>query len=87
MKTTNKIRIDFSLRREVFFVVIGAIIGAITMVVPKTFFEMNLGLPYYLTWIVFGHIVGINSDLAIIAGIGIHMLTAISIGIVLGLFL
>ena len=30
-------RVDFSLRREVIFVAIGAIIGAITMVVPITF--------------------------------------------------
>jgi len=37
MTQNSLVRIDFSLRREVFFVVIGAIIGAITMVVPITF--------------------------------------------------
>ena len=86
MKTTD-VRIDFSLRREVFFVVIGSIIGAATMVVPKTIFETALGLPYYLTWIAFGHILGIYSSASILAGIAIHIITAISIGTVVGIFL
>jgi hypothetical protein len=43
------IRIDFSFKREVFFVVIGAIVGAVAMVIPKTLFEVQMGLPYYLT--------------------------------------
>jgi hypothetical protein len=46
-----------------------------------------MGLPYYLTWIAFGHIVGIYSPASIIVGITIHILTAISIGIILGIFL
>lgn len=58
----QKIRIDFSLRREVFFVVIGAIIGAITFAIPETIFEVQMGLPYYLSWIVFGHILGVYSS-------------------------
>jgi hypothetical protein len=44
----QKIRIDFSLRREIFFVVIGAIIGAITFAIPETIFEVQMSLPYYL---------------------------------------
>src|ERR687888_2744881 len=83
----QQIRIDFSFKREVFFVVIGAIIGAITFVIPKTIFEVEMGLPYYLSWIVFGHVIGVYSSASVIAGIGIHMLTAISIGVVLGIFL
>src|SRR5919198_3700648 len=86
-KKAEQIRIDFSLKREVFFVVIGAIIGAITFVIPKTIFEVEMGLPYYLSWIVFGHVIGVYSSASVIAGIGIHMLTAISIGIVVGIFL
>ena len=35
-RKVEQIRIDFSLKREVFFVVIGAIVGAITFVIPKT---------------------------------------------------
>jgi NADH:quinone reductase (non-electrogenic) len=75
-------RIDFSLRREVFFVVIGAILGEITMVLPITFLYTGLGLPYYLTWMAFGHVIGVYSpSSSIIAGIAIHLNTAISIGI------
>jgi len=81
-------RIDFSLRREVFFVVIGAVLGAVTMVVPITFLYTGLGLPYYLTWMAFGHVIGVYSpSSSIIAGIAIHLITAISIGIALGVFL
>jgi|SRR6476660_10174109 len=84
----QKIRIDFSFRREVFFVVIGAIIGAIAFVIPETIFEVQMGLPYYLSWIVFGHILGVYSSAsAAIAGITLHTVTAISIGIVVGIFL
>src|SRR5919197_2314123 len=83
----ERIRIDFSLKREVFFVVVGAIVGAITFVIPKAIFETEMGLPYYLSWIVFGHVVGVYSSESVIAGIAIHMLTAISIGIVVGIFL
>src|SRR5438445_334391 len=79
-------RIDFSLRREIFFVVIGAILGAITMVVPITFLYTGLGLPYYLTWMAFGHVLGVYSS-SIITGISIHLITAISIGIAVGVFL
>jgi hypothetical protein len=87
MTQNSLVRVDFSLRREVFFVVIGAIIGAITMVVPITFLYTGLGLPYYLTWIAFGHVIGVYSSSSIIAGVAIHMITAISIGIGVGVFL
>src|SRR5919197_459146 len=89
-KTKEKIvRVDFSLKREVFFVVIGAIAGAAAMVLPKTLFEVQMGLPYYLTWIVFGHIAGVYSSVSasILAGAMLHIITAISIGIVTGIFL
>jgi NADH:quinone reductase (non-electrogenic) len=46
-----------------------------------------MGMPYYLSWIVFGHVIGVYSSNIIVAGIGIHMLTAISIGVVVGIFL
>jgi cell division protein FtsW (lipid II flippase) len=87
-KKVEQIRIDFSLKREVFFVVIAAVIGAITFVIPKAIFETEMGLPYYLSWIVFGHVIGVySSQLVIAAGIAIHIITAISIGIVVGIFL
>ncbi len=86
-KKVRLIRVDFSLRREVFFVVIGAIVGALIMIIPKTIFEVGMGLPYYLSWIAFGHIVGIYSPASIIVGITLHIVTAISIGVIIGIFL
>ena len=84
----NLIKIDFSLKREIFFVIVGAIVGAIVFGIINTIFEVVIGMPYYLSWIVFGHVIGVySSDAVIIAGIGIHMVTAISIGVVLGIFL
>ena len=46
-----------------------------------------MGLPYYLSWIAFGHVLGVYSSASVIAGIGIHLVTAISIGVVVGIFL
>jgi hypothetical protein len=82
-----RVRVDFSLRREVLFVVIGAGVGAIFMVVPRMIFEAGMGLRYYVTWIAFGHVVGIYSSFSVVAGITIHMITAICIGIIIGIFL
>jgi NADH dehydrogenase FAD-containing subunit len=89
IRKEDLLRVDFSLRREVFFVVIGAIIGAIAMIAPKTIFEFQMGLPYYLTWIVFGHIASVYSSASasIFAGMVLHVVTAISIGILAGIFL
>ena len=82
-------RVSFSFKREIFFVVIGAIVGAVAMVIPKTLFEVQMGLPYYLTWIVFGHVAGVYSSASasIIAGAMLHIITAVSIGVVTGIFL
>lgn len=85
----DKVKIDFSLRREVFFVAIGSIVGAVTFGIADTVFQILMGLPYDLIWISFGHVVGVYSSAtaSIIAGISIHLLTSISIGIVIGIFL
>jgi signal transduction histidine kinase len=69
----QKIRIDFSFKREVFFIVAGALMGAIIMAILMTFLYVGIGSGYYLAWIVFGHIVGVHSSISstiiIIAGI------------------
>jgi len=86
----QKIRIDFSFKREVFFIVAGALMGAIVMAIPMTFLYVGIGSGYYLTWIVFGHIVGVHSSTissTIIAGFAIHITTATCIGIAAGLLL
>jgi NADH dehydrogenase len=88
-KTVTKFKIDFSFRREVFFIIAGALMGAIVYVIPITVFAIEEGSSYYLTWIVFGHIAGIYSPITsvIIAGFMLHILVATSIGIIAGLFL
>jgi NADH dehydrogenase len=83
----NLIKIDFSLKREVLYVVIGAIIGAITMILPRTIYEFITGQPYYISWIIFGHVIGVYSSFAATAGFIIHLITAVSIGVATGIFL
>src|ERR671915_2339038 len=86
----SEFKIDFSFRREVLFIVAGALMGAIVYVIPITVFAIEEGSSYYLTWIVFGHIAGVYSSSltsVIIAGFMLHVLTATCIGIIAGLFL
>ena len=40
---TREVRIDFSFRREVFFIIAGALVGGLVMTIPLTFF--NIGRP------------------------------------------
>jgi NADH dehydrogenase len=88
-KTVTKFKIDFSFRREVFFIIAGALMGAIVYVIPITVFTIEEGSSYYLTWIVFGHIAGVYSPITsvITAGFMLHITTATCIGIISGLFL
>jgi hypothetical protein len=81
---SQEARIDFSFKREVFFIVVGGFIGALVMAIPMTFFSPGRSFGYDLTWIVFGHIVGVNHPLlsTVIAGVTIHIITGISIGII-----
>jgi NADH:ubiquinone reductase (H+-translocating) len=85
----SEFKIDFSFRREVLFIIAGALMGAIVYVIPITVFAIEEGSSYYLTWIVFGHIAGVYSNVTsvIIAGFMLHVLTATCIGIIAGLFL
>jgi NADH dehydrogenase FAD-containing subunit len=85
----SEFKIDFSFRREVLFIIAGALMGAIVYVIPITVFAIEEGSSYYLTWIVFGHIAGVYSQVTsvIIAGFMLHVLTATCIGIISGLFL
>ncbi|MGB7634450.1 MAG: FAD-dependent oxidoreductase [Nitrososphaeraceae archaeon] len=89
MKGISEIRVDFSLKREVFYIVIGSVVGAIFMILAKMILDPPTGIPYEITWIAFGHLLGVFSppSSAILAGITIHMITALSIGIVIGVFL
>ncbi len=77
-------RVDFSFRKEVFFVTLGSIAGAFTMFVPRIMLDITIGTQYYLTWFVFAKIVGSES---IIIGILLHIFVSIIIGIVTGIIL
>ena len=78
-------RVDFSLRKEIFFVAIASIIAAFVMLVPRQFIlDIMLGTQFYITWLAFARIV--NSDLYEI-GILLHIAVATVIGIVSGLVL
>jgi hypothetical protein len=58
------------------------------MMIPLTFF--NIGShSVYITWEVFGNIVGVHSPISatIATGLLIHLITAICIGLIAGLFL
>ena len=85
----TKFKIDFSFKREVFFIIAGALAGSIMYVIPITVFAIEQGSLYYLTWIVFGHIAGIYSPVSyvIVTGFLLHIFVATSIGIIAGLFL
>src|SRR5215211_252324 len=87
--SATKFKIDFSFKREVFFIIAGALAGAIMYVIPITVFAIEQGSLYYLTWIVFGHIAGVYSPVSsvIVAGFLLHILVATTIGIISGLFL
>ena len=63
--------------------------GGLVMAFPLTFLSVGGGSGYYLTWIAFGHIVGVYSPISanIAAGFLIHFLTATCIGIIAGVFL
>jgi NADH dehydrogenase len=83
-------RVDFSFKREVFFIIAGGIVGALVMAIPLTFFSSTgISRTYDLTWVVFGHIIGVHSPIssAIVAGMTIHIIVGISIGVVSGVFL
>lgn len=41
---TREIRIDFSFRRGVFFIIAGALVCGLAMMIPLTFF--NIGTPF-----------------------------------------
>lgn len=48
-RKATDIRVDFSFKREVFFVVIGAMLGAVFMLIP-TAFEVGMGLIILRGW-------------------------------------
>jgi len=76
--------VNFSLRKEVFFVAIGSIIGAFTMHLPRIFLDLLGDSSYNVILLVMAKIV--NSSQPEV-GLALHFFVATIIGIVTGIFL
>lgn len=83
-KKSQYLRVGFSLKKEVFFVAIGSIIGALTMHMPRIFFDITGGPQYSLTLLVAAKVVG--SDIPEV-GFALHITVATIIGMITGIFL
>ena len=76
--------VNFSLRKEVFFVAIGSIVGAFTMHLPRMFLDILGDSSYNVMLLVMAKIV--NSSQPEV-GLVLHFFVATIIGIVTGIFL
>ncbi|MFB5645245.1 MAG: hypothetical protein ACE5R3_01455 [Nitrosopumilaceae archaeon] len=83
-KKSALLRVGFSLRREIFFVTIGSIIGGFTMHLPRILLDITTEAQYLVTLLVMAKVVGSSSPEV---GFALHMLVATIIGIVTGIFL
>jgi len=77
-------KVNFSLKREVFFMTLGSLLGAFTMFIPKILMDVTIDTQYYITWLVFARVIDQNT---IQYGILLHVFVATVIGIVTGLIL
>jgi len=76
--------VNFSLRKEVFFVSIGSIVGAFTMHLPIIFLDL-FGNSSYQVWLLVAANV-VNSSQPEV-GFALHFFVATIIGIITGIFL
>lgn len=83
-KTRSDYLVDFSLRKEVFFVIIGSVVGGFTMFIPRFILDVTFGADYYLVWVVFARVLNSNSYLI---GAILHYTVATIIGLVTGIVL
>jgi len=83
-KKSRYLRVGFSLKKEIFFVAIGSIIGAFTMHLPRIFLDITTDTQYLITLLVMARVVGSDSP---ITGFALHIVIATVIGIITGIFL
>ena len=83
-KKSHYLRVGFSLKREIFFVAIGSIIGGFTMHLPRILLDITTETQYLVTLLVMARVVGSGSPEV---GFALHMLVATIVGIVTGIFL
>jgi NADH dehydrogenase len=84
MKSSNHLVVNFSLKKEVFFVAVGSIIGAFTMHLPRIFLDLFGDSSYHIMLLVIARVV--NSSQPEV-GLALHFFVATIIGIVTGVFL
>lgn len=84
LDTMKNFRVDFSFRKEIFFVIIGSIVGAFVMFIPYSILDITIDTQYYLTWLVFSKVVNSESY-----GVGaiLHLFVGTMIGLVTGIIL
>ena len=83
-KSSHYLRVGFSLRKEIFFVSIGSIIGGFTMHLPRILLDLTSETQYLVTLLVMARVVGSSSPQI---GFVLHIAVATIIGIVTGIFL
>lgn len=76
--------VNFSLRKEVFFVAIGSIIGALTMHLPRIFLDLIGDSSYVVTLLISAQVVGSTEP---VVGFLLHIFVATIIGIITGILL
>jgi hypothetical protein len=84
MKSSNHLVVNFSLKKEVFFVAIGSIVGAFTMHLPIMFLNLFGDSSYHIFLLVAARVV--DSSLPEV-GLALHFFVATIIGITTGIFL
>ena len=82
--THSQLIVNFSLRKEVFFVAIGSVVGAFTMHLPRMFLDLIGDSSYIVMLLVMAKVV--NSSQPEV-GFVLHFFVATVIGIVTGVFL
>jgi len=83
-KKSRYLRVNFSLKKEIFFVAIGSIIGGFTMHLPRIVLDITTETQYLITLLVMARVVGSSSPEV---GFALHIAVATIIGIVTGIFL
>lgn len=76
--------VNFSLKKEIFFVVVGSIIGAFTMHLPRIFSDIIGDSSYVVTLLVLAQVVDSTEP---IVGFLLHVFVATIIGIITGILL
>ncbi len=76
--------VDFSIKKEVFFITLGSILGAFVMFIPNFLSDAVTDSEFYLFWIIAARTLGSNDYLV---GVFVHFGVATIIGIVVGIIL